>query len=940
MRLPRPHPRAPVLKLLTMAALLLLPHAPAAAQMSKLDKATLIETLRQEGLRDLLKHLALTELGDDPLLQKQVLASEYLLDYEEHLGARRMDEARRAFELAADTRREMIEQHRDHEQRPMWQTQLAEQLLFEGLSTLHQNADRFYEFGVTTAEQRQAFEAVAAETIELLEDADVRFFNLQSELPREPDHTEKRIDTGLWDRMINQYYNARTQYLLAHALYYVGLLPDHHPYFQRLGQAPNPRIVRQRPNIEQERARILALASERLDQLLAGPHAQTWGIEPGCRSLLGRVQGALGRIDDGLANVEKVVQMRLGDAQEITARLARARLLERKGQVAAARDELTLLTTHQVAQANLLWRLLVVDALHRAAAREADAKPADQRAAALSRAYQPYLDLLAEAPPDAGESLRTYIYRRWVDGVGDQTDLDGQPAVVVSAIGRMLRIESQNLAMESDPSAGAKLRQAIDVNKGLLDRSDLPPPIRAEAMYNQALAMYFVDRDDPMRTLAAATLLVDLADAFAEMPLGEEAITTAMRGVLHPLHARAAQIQDIDQAYRRGAAVLFERYPGSPAANDERLYFAARVLIPASQWQQASETLGRVPFGHRDYLQAQRERLYIRLHLLAAPESRDLADAQRLVLIEALIADARRLEDEATQAASAGGAENGTAAVARNAAGHARLVHSDVLALGQRTDDAIALLDDFEQRYLADTELMREALSRRIVLRSRAGQLDAAAAEAERMMQSFPDAAAGVIDQVLTDLDHQAEALRLEAARETVDRRREALTAQAVSMSAVAEKMAQLLVRWAEGEGYTPRQMLPYQLVLARSMRLANRADEAHAVIEPLMVRYADSVEVIREAAEIHFARDDNESLNQAGQLFTQLIEAMPLNEDGSYPQAYFAAWMRYLQVCDRLRQRTEDINLSVRQLKLADPNLGGEPYKSELEKLMNRYHR
>ena len=120
--------------------------------------------------------------------------------------------------------RELIKQYPDHEQRPMWQADLSELLLFDYLQALKQNAAEFVEFGVPTENQVSAFENAVVEAYEQLADADYRFSQLQTQLPRQADHIAKRINTGLWNRMINQYYAVRTQFFLAHAAHYVALL--------------------------------------------------------------------------------------------------------------------------------------------------------------------------------------------------------------------------------------------------------------------------------------------------------------------------------------------------------------------------------------------------------------------------------------------------------------------------------------------------------------------------------------------------------------------------------------------------------------------------------------------------------------------------------------------------------------------------------------------
>ncbi|NQV24633.1 MAG: hypothetical protein HQ518_09720, partial [Rhodopirellula sp.] len=65
---------------------------------------------------------------------------------------------------------------------------------------------------------------------------------------------------------------------------------------------------------------------------------------------------------------------------------------------------------------------------------------------------------------------------------------------------------------------------------------------------------------------------------------------------------------------------------------------------------------------------------------------------------------------------------------------------------------------------------------------------------AEKMMASFPDDAAPVIDAVLSDLDRQVDALRHAAAEELADRKRENLLKRAAAMAQTASKLAMLLM--------------------------------------------------------------------------------------------------------------------------------------------------
>lgn len=137
------HTKSTILGLLLAGAMA----SPAMAQADKLDKIRFIEGLRKEGLGDLLKRYTQTEPSKDPVLLKQVMVNQLLLDYQD-----RMDDSFKArdsgnlaeaekirveavafFNKAIDARRAMIKEFYDHEERPLWQTDLVEMLLTEFL---------------------------------------------------------------------------------------------------------------------------------------------------------------------------------------------------------------------------------------------------------------------------------------------------------------------------------------------------------------------------------------------------------------------------------------------------------------------------------------------------------------------------------------------------------------------------------------------------------------------------------------------------------------------------------------------------------------------------------------------------------------------------------------------------------------------------------------
>ncbi len=920
----------PTLPLLLLT--LLLPALPARAQMSQLDPGQLIEGLRAEGLRELLKHYVESQTFDDPTVRPQVMASMLMLDYAQLRQEGQAEAALEAFQKALEQTRGLIKDHYGHEQRPIWQTQLAEMLLFDYLEAARMNAGQFYEFGVPTRVQEEAFESAAVEALELSEDADVRFFQLQTELPKQADHVDKRVNTGLWGRMIREYYQTRTRYVLGLASLYVDLLPGTHAYYQKLGQ--NPRIVRQKKDAAGERVRLLASASEAL-QPLADDANDEWSIRTRCQALRARVLIAQKQYAPAQDYIEAVKKVGQQDMVDLTNRLAEAYNADLQNKLSAALALLDEVVKHPLVSQNLLARLMVVDARHRILLRNAQSKPDAERALAVTQAYQPYLDLLNDdSLGESAEPLRNYVHQRWVDRIAPGANLANVPAVVVAAMGQTLRVEGQNRMLDAGDEAAIaqakeKLQRAAKLNADLLQRTDLTPGVRAEALFNQGMALYFQDTSDFTQIAQAAGVLTDLGDQFPDQKLAEQGISYAAE-MLHQLHVNRASVTNLNELYERCVKVLLAKYPTLEATDNERFYYASKLLIPAQRWADAQAVLASVPQAHLTYFTAQRERLYCLVELSKTEPAR----------VDALRELAEQIIRESGHALPVADAD--VAPFIRNAQGHARLVLAQLASDADQVDVALNHLNNFESDYASDQELLRLGLGRRILLLARAQRYDEAAKAAAGMMQSFPDDAAPVVDQVLTALDQQATDLRRQAADELVQRRKDAMLGQAKGMSETATKLAQLLVDWASapGRGFSAEDMVPFKLILAKSLRTSGDAAKALVIVKPLFEQFDTDADVILEYAEALFAVGGDANLNQAAELFKTIIAGLPPDESGVYPRPYWNAWMRYFQICEKLNLFTDVIGPRIRSLEATDPNFGGEPFTTELRRLKNKYSR
>lgn len=935
--------RVGCLGLLVLAALGV-PHA-AFAQADRLDRNVLIDALAEEGMSELLLHMVETDPPDDPVVARQVEIAQHRIRYNDTNLP--LADRHTALRDAIGATRQLIESFPDHMQRPIWQTNLAELRLTDELQTLHNQADLFNEFGVPTLDQRAVYQDAVVESLEATSSAEFRLFQLRGELAREEGMANELRNTGVFTRLFEDYGEQRTPFFLAQAAYHAALLPDAHDYYATLAQRANEAVPDQADTAERERARLLEQAIEALqpfvDDELGGE-----GVRRLAMSLTGRAMIAQGRVDEGLTMLEEVVQANDSDRTALAAQLARAHALnDGRDDVAAALDAIATLERHAMVTGNPLYRLLVTDAEHRIRMARVEGQSGDARRAALAAAYGPYTQLLnAEGTSDA---LERYIYRRWQRTIEDDADLAGRPAVVRLGIAQMARLEGQQRIQQADgeapPAAIEQLERAVRLCASLREE-ELDDAVRAGAMYNQAVAQYWLAPRQVGNRITVARLMTDLADELPAQPQAGQAIRTAIN-LLQPLHRAQRGTDEVAQAYRRAGEVLFDKFPQTQAADDERLYYAFYVLQPAGELEAAAAMYDAVPFDHADYFEAQRERLFVMqtLHEQGDGDASTLAE-----LTEA----AERLQREAESAERRGD----RASTARRARAGARLVLADAAAKRGEIDEALTLLADFEQAFTGEADLVRQALNQRIMtliesaqrvqqqaaeavqdarqreLSQEAEQLMARAVEqAQQMMAEFPNDAANVIDQVLTRLETQINQKR-RAAEDAARREARQLRLAADQMAAVASQLADTLMQWAEQQGFEADRMLAYRLIQARARRLADEPGEAVQLLEPMMERFSNDASLINEYAEALYARGDEASLRQAAQQYDKLIQGLR----SPYPEAWWNAWMRRLQINDQLGQAVGDIPLRVRQLKRTDPELGGSPYRETLQALHDKH--
>ncbi len=936
-------------------------------QVQALDPATLIEGLAKEGMGELLLHLVETEKPSDPVVARQVELAGLRLAYQRASALARGSATRQpekvkelraqaleGFDRLVQASRSLIADYYDNDRRPIWQTDLAQDLLLEYLQGLHQSAPLFAEFGVTTPQQQAALADAGPAALALLADAKLRLFKLRGEVGRDPARSQALQGSGLFFRLFDEYDRRRTPYFLAQAAYLVAGLADDSSYFANLGSDTGSRLPDQQDTPEKERARLLSLADKALAKF-TGDMGDLSGVRDASVSLRARVLLARGRAQDAMGLVDELIDGEDRGIAWLTARLARAGALQKMGRIESAIDELNQLRADPAVIGDLRYGLLVTDMTHRVMLAYADLLPPNKRDAAVAQSYEPYTELLSgPIPGEQVKGLRDFIYRRWESTLDTSVQSDSPPPVlppvlppvVRLAVSQVLRQQGQQIIEQlddvEDREAGtdggedqkAKRREAeqmferaISLAKTLTGPGT-DPAIRSEAMFNLAMAMHWLSPKDARNRLALTAILTDLADQMPAQPVAEDAITASVL-LLRELHRVLPTPVEVAEAYERAVGVLFSKFPVSAAADGERLYYGYSVLQSAGRYREAIAVYQRVPFDHDEYFEAQRQALicWSEVYRQAEPTDRPRARRGLDTAMKRTLTEAKQIQDSRVNP--------DRARAARRAAATVRLIRAE-LALGEQDYDVVLKeLDGFEKAYWGEDDLISQALEYRIIALTDAGRHEALAVEAKRMLEDYPDQAASVIDGVLSETDLRIERLQAQAA--TSDGiTQESLEKQAKAQAQAGAVLSGFLLEWAQGQSLDAQALMPFEVIRAKTLRLSGKVEPAAALLGRLINDFPDDAQVMLEYAQTLYDRGDDDSLIEAVRYYDRLITGL----GQPFPRAWWVAWMRRLQINDRLNEGTEEIPLRVRQLRMTDPQLGGPVTKQELERLEFKYSR
>ena len=937
----------------------------ARAQTSeRYPKGRLIDGLVERGMTTLLEHLVATDPPDDPTEAVELIYRVHLSRWEDP----DLEFPMRVQELAhAEQRmRGLIKAHRDHESRPIWQTDLAGVLLFARLDTANV-AGLFYEFGVPTAKQRLAVDRNAAEALEQLSDALQRLFVLQGELPKQKDHVQTRVNTGRWDRLMNRYFELRTRFYTGQACLYAALLADDHPFYQSLDK-PEARLQMRGKTIAAERSRVVRKGIENLEDFIANDQ-DPYGIYASSLSLTARLLLIDEKPDESLRRLQSLSKLsNLPPVTDLVMQMAIARAVHRKGRRTEAIERLEELRRHRLAREDPLIRLLVVDCTHRLLMAEAESAAEGSRRDAVRLAYGVYDALMNDRSLGARSAdLRSYIYRRWTAGIKPGQDLTALPPKVLRAAGSLSAQEADDLLDQSmatqDPKqrrelgdrAAAKYQGAIEVSRELLQRDAISAEDEAEAHYVLALATYRAGGGDRSKTVEAVRRWTDLAGRQPNQEVAERAISHAVK-LARPLLLDAPDDKDVQQLYERATSILFDQFPRITAADEERVHYAQNVLMAHDRFEQALKMLDGVNLGDGNtaiYYAAQSEVLYCLKRMI------ETSDGSGLSKLASQLRDRVGRLKRDVESNGGGEPEPLAAKTVATALAHA---HAAMAALLMKEGDHEAAAEQLRLVEGLDvpTPVRHAARGDLIGSLAKLGRYDQLQEEAKRLMDTAPGDAAPVIYNVLNQIGQQTEALRRDALMpQTPQERRRKLLEDSQASAGAAVILAQLLLEWARQQpAMNQTRIDEFRIVEAKAKTVAGMPDAAVETLNQIrqQPQFANDLTLLDALADAHFQAgvrhrdrqsvdgqsvvDDRQrgSLIASANVLNMILNGVEPYDDGKYPAEWWQAWVKRLQINDILGQDTQDIPFRIKQLRLTDPMLGGEPFRSQLQRLENKH--
>lgn len=940
---------------LSCGLLLLLASAPAAiaqnAPPPKRDESQLIQTLAQYGMTELLEHLRQTG-GVEGVEAELAAIGQHRID----LGDANLPVDKKVAALTAAMKgyENLVtsEALKNHPQRPIWMTELAEMLLMDAMNRFNDPAKpqilapSFAEFGVPTEAQREAMQGYVPRALELAQAADDALFRLRGELAANDRLRNELEASGTLARLNTEFGEIRTPYVLALAQYQSSLMEG--------GDVLKP------GEAAGEAKRLRGEAAARLSKVIENAtDVPTYYGK--ARALRGRVLMSLGETQKAIEELTAAVEAVPADPQapggqpleNLLAELGRAFALQQSQGLSASYEVLRGLEAHPLAGYPWPYGLLLADAKFRVMMADAQKQSGDAQTQAISAAYNEYTRFL-DTVEDAGVKgwLKTVIANRQVGSAGD--DLNALPQTVRADLAEKLLNEGIGLAKQEATRAEgkSKLEESIKLNQELVDGPATPGSLQARAMYNIAQARFALDDTDVQNLIEVAKLLRLTAETHPDSPNAEKAIGQAAN-IFAYLNGQKNKRADVRDEYEATVKLLFAQFRNTPVAYDQVVTYAREFLQPEQKWREAADLYNIVQPSHDDYFLAEQDRLDVLLEDLRSRSQNSRAGVARE--LEAAIGDVEQVAAVELEALEPGQEMTRRQKQALDAAATATLTKAGLAAESNQPAEALTVLANFPQRFALATESLRDRASQ-LLIRSAiaAGSDQVALQEAQRLMAASPDAAETVVSRLLDDFEKEIDRLQGLALTAPSPNIAKTYQQEASKIAATSVQLAQLLLERAVDEGKTGKELLGYQLPLAKALRLSGQPAVALKMLEPLLADETLKADgrLQFQAAESHFDLGttgvfpdykvrDAASLQAAKDQYARLIAGIQQSGPPPYGEPFDDIYWRsllHVLAAEGLLGNGGTIGPTVKQLRLQSDNLGG--LTMQFEELVQKNHR
>lgn len=452
---------------------------------------------------------------------------------------------------------------------------------------------------------------------------------------------------------------------------------------------------------------------------------------------------------------------------------------------------------------------------------------------------------------------------------------------------------------------------------------------------------------------------------------------------------------ELRAVYQEAFELVNERWPQAQAAHDNRLYAGFNLFEKSGDLQKAAEIYGALPNNHRDYFQAKRQMVYalhrdyrgqadkLRLMISTKPLSTppagltaeqieaynrelDLWQQQHDALQEDILRKRDLIIEEAelTMIDAEDVASNDRNPALRFAAttalGACRVVLAGMEADQGNSDQAMDMLKGFETQYspagdyqdLASLQanpggavatlngLVQSAQEQRILTLLDAKRTNEMAQQAKVMMEYSPDVAAAVVNGVLNRIRAEIDREKRAAEAAAFEVQREEARKNIVFYATAAVDLGELLVNWAEGQGFDAKKMTAYQMPLAESLMLADRGKDALAIMKGVLELYPNNFNILLRHGRAHLSvYSQNKKAEHYESAMGSLAKIVRYyNQRPDKPAPYWEAWLSIIELMDTAGGDTANsIPERARMLYGVDENLGGPSFKERFEILFQR---